>query len=75
MEMSESADPVHDLSREQIEYYDLFLSSLSNGKGLAPMLNSLETDSSLIQLLPYLCKSIFTTTKEQGDLATLERAV
>ena len=59
MEMSESAGEVHDLSREQTEYYELFLNALSEGRGLEDMINSLETDSSLIQLLPYLCKSIF----------------
>ena len=48
MEMSESAGEIHDLSREQTEYYELFLSSLSDGRGLGDMLNSLETDSSLI---------------------------
>ena len=75
MEMSESAGEVHDLSREQTEYYELFLNALSEGRGLEDMINSLETDSSLIQLLPYLCKSIFQIANEKNEIQTLERAV
>lgn len=80
-QLSSSDDPkvitsvTHQLSNEQQLYYNAFLTSLSRGDHFAGFRESLASDSSLGQLVPYLTRSLYTITMETNDLGQLDRAM
>jgi len=80
-QLSSSEDPkvvtsvTHQLSNEQQLYYNAFLSSLSRGDHFPGFRQSLSSDSSLAQLVPYLTRSLYTMTMETCDLDQLDRAM
>lgn len=65
----------HQLSLEQQKYYNFVLESLNSGDRLEEVLNSLNTDSSLSRLIPYITRSMFTMLLEAEDLPVLFRGV
>lgn len=80
-QLSTSEDPkvitsvIHQLSSEQQLYYNAFLSSLSRGDHFPGFRQSLSSDSSLSQLIPYLTRSLYTITMQTCDLDQLDRAM
>ena len=60
---------IHQLSLEQQIYYNTVLESLNTGKKLEGILESLNSDSSLTRLVPYISRSMFAMILESDELS------
>lgn len=69
------ANSIHQLSLEQQVYYNSVLEALNTGKQLEGLLNSLNSDSSLTRLIPYISRSMFSMILDCEDLETLDRGI
>jgi hypothetical protein len=65
----------HQLSLEQQVYYNTVLEALNSGKRMDAVLDSLNTDSSLTRLIPYISRSAFNMIMDCSQLAVLDRGV
>lgn len=65
----------HQLSLEQQVYYNTVLEALNTGKKIDGVLESLNTDSSLTKLIPYISRSMFNMILECEKLEVLDRGI
>lgn len=68
-------DVNHQLSLEQQIYYNSVLETLNTGKRIDAILESLNSDSSLTRLIPYISRSMFNMILECDSLEILDRGV
>lgn len=68
-------DITHQLSLEQQVYYNKVLEVLDTGVNLETILESLNTDSSLTRLIPYISRSMFAIILDSDELEILDRGI